>query len=167
MSACEGTWLCSCQQLIFSCPPPPPAPPPHPPTPLPMKCRFSEGRPPLTRLPGVGNHSKPLAYNSPGYDLHGPTHTHTQSGVRFGQHAHPQQVSVRRTRRGGRMCLSVSCLDQYRVGQLPSYPHPPRGLVGQLHMLRTCSCSSKRALIFTRWSTSIRSHPVSARSSRT
>lgn len=49
--------------------------------------------------------------------------------------------------RGGRMCPSVSRLDQYRMRQLPSCPHTLRGLVGQLHMLRTCSCSSKRALI--------------------
>lgn len=64
-------------------------------------------------------------------------HIHTQSGVRFGHYAHPQQVSVRRTQRGGRMYLSVApwSVPYGTASLLPTHPEGPGGAAPHaLHM---------------------------------
>lgn len=157
LSAYEGTWLCSSQQLLTHLEPPP----------CPWYANFQKtGRPPLPCLPGVGNHSKSLACNSLGYDLHRPTHT--QSGIRFGQHAHPQQVSVRKTQRGGRMYLSVPpwSVPYGTASLLPTHPEGPSGAaphalhmflqfkegadlpkVGNVNTLQYCVCAFQKDLM--------------------
>lgn len=80
-----------------------------------MTCQFP-------RLPGVANHSKSLSCNSLGYDLLRPTHT--QSVVRFGQHAHPQQV-----KRGKDVseCVPPWSVPYATASLLPTHPEGPGG----------------------------------------